>query len=135
MEALTIERRSTVSQHMEAKPISWTFGLPNPVIANQCLFCRRCNFPEVYVDGLNATRMNEWRNKAFPNSGTQAHLECIIHTSVCCVADIAFVDRADIKAYVGPPTLQARYEILRSCLQELLRTGILSNFQVKFLFS
>ncbi|KAI3515657.1 hypothetical protein L1887_14558 [Cichorium endivia] len=30
--------------------------------------------------------------------------------------NIAFVDRADIKAYVGPPTLQARYEILRSCL-------------------
>lgn len=46
------------------------------------------------------------------------------------IADIAFVDRADIKAYVGPPTLQARYEILRSCLQELLRTGVLSNSQV-----
>ncbi|KAE8705250.1 Pachytene checkpoint protein 2-like protein [Hibiscus syriacus] len=45
------------------------------------------------------------------------------------VADIAFVDRADIKAYVGPPTLQARYEILRSCLQELMRTGIISNIQ------
>lgn len=47
-------------------------------------------------------------------------------------ADIAFVDRADIKAYVGPPTLQARYEILRSCLVELIRSGILSNseFQV-----
>eukprot|EP01018_Ginkgo_biloba_P025217 Gb_05227 [translate_table: standard] len=38
---------------------------------------------------------------------------------------IAFVDRADIKAYVGPPTTQARYEILRSCFQELLRVGIL----------
>lgn len=49
------------------------------------------------------------------------------------VADIAFVDRADIKAYVGPPTLQARYEILRSCLQELIRTGILSNFEVRVL--
>lgn len=48
-----------------------------------------------------------------------------------CVADIAFVDRADIKAYVGPPTLQARYEILRSCLQELLRTGILSYSQLQ----
>lgn len=46
------------------------------------------------------------------------------------VADIAFIDRADIKAYVGPPTLQARYEILRTCLQELIRTGIVSNFLV-----
>ena len=45
-------------------------------------------------------------------------------------ADIAFVDRADIKAYVGPPTLQARYEILRSCIQELFRVGILTSPQV-----
>lgn len=51
----------------------------------------------------------------------------------CLYADIAFVDRADIKAYVGPPTLQARYEILHSCLKELIRTGILSKFQVWFL--
>lgn len=47
------------------------------------------------------------------------------------VADIAFVDRADIKAYVGPPTHQARYEILKSCLEELLRTGILSYSQMQ----
>ncbi|KAL7191885.1 hypothetical protein ACSBR2_023877 [Camellia fascicularis] len=50
-------------------------------------------------------------------------------SNITAAIDIAFVDRADIKAYVGPPTLQARYEILRSCLQELLRTGILSNSQ------
>ncbi|XWS47647.1 hypothetical protein CRYUN_Cryun13aG0002100 [Craigia yunnanensis] len=49
--------------------------------------------------------------------------------SPMCVADIAFIDRADIKAYVGPPTLQARYEILRSCLHELIRTGIISSIQ------
>ncbi|KAL4193372.1 hypothetical protein AMTRI_Chr06g176530 [Amborella trichopoda] len=45
------------------------------------------------------------------------------------IADVAFVDRADIKAYVGPPTLQARYEILRSCLQELIRSGIVLHPQ------
>jgi len=39
--------------------------------------------------------------------------------------DLAFVDRADIKAYIGPPSLHARYEILRSCLAELTRAGIL----------
>ncbi|KAA8542214.1 hypothetical protein F0562_023366 [Nyssa sinensis] len=50
-------------------------------------------------------------------------------SNITAAIDIAFVDRADIKAYVGPPTLQARYEILRSCLKELLRTGILSNSQ------
>lgn len=50
-------------------------------------------------------------------------------SNITAAIDIAFVDRADIKAYVGPPTLQARYKILLSCLQELLRTGILSNSQ------
>ncbi|RAL47566.1 hypothetical protein DM860_011304 [Cuscuta australis] len=48
-------------------------------------------------------------------------------SNITAAIDIAFVDRADIKAYVGPPTLQARYEILRSCLQELLRAGIVSH--------
>ncbi|XP_022137638.1 pachytene checkpoint protein 2 homolog [Momordica charantia] len=48
-------------------------------------------------------------------------------SNITAAIDIAFVDRADIKAYVGPPTLEARYEILRSCLQELIRTGILTT--------
>ncbi|XWS36934.1 hypothetical protein CRYUN_Cryun19dG0000300 [Craigia yunnanensis] len=50
-------------------------------------------------------------------------------SNITAAIDIAFVDRADIKAYVGPPSLQARYEILRSCLQELIRTGIISSIQ------
>ncbi|KAL6318647.1 hypothetical protein AAG906_000725 [Vitis piasezkii] len=50
-------------------------------------------------------------------------------SNITAAIDIAFVDRADIKAYVGPPTIHARYEILRSCLQELVRAGILTNSQ------
>ncbi|KAK9287076.1 hypothetical protein L1049_015486 [Liquidambar formosana] len=34
-------------------------------------------------------------------------------SNMAAAIDIAFVDRADIKAYVGPPTLEACYEILR----------------------
>ncbi|EOY20893.1 P-loop containing nucleoside triphosphate hydrolases superfamily protein isoform 2 [Theobroma cacao] len=48
-------------------------------------------------------------------------------SNITAAIDIAFVDRADIKAYIGPPTLQARYEILKSCLNELIRTGIISS--------
>ncbi|EPS67357.1 hypothetical protein M569_07418, partial [Genlisea aurea] len=48
-------------------------------------------------------------------------------SNITTAIDIAFVDRADIKAYVGPPTLEARYEILKSCLQELSRAGIITN--------
>lgn len=39
--------------------------------------------------------------------------------------DVAFVDRADIKQFIGLPSCHARYEILRSCIQELQRVNIL----------
>ncbi|GAB5355004.1 hypothetical protein AAMO2058_000168500 [Amorphochlora amoebiformis] len=41
--------------------------------------------------------------------------------------DIAFLDRADIKQYIGLPGEQARLEILRSCLVELERRGVLGD--------
>ena len=41
-------------------------------------------------------------------------------------ADVAFVDRADIKVFIGPPTVAARYVILHSCINELLRADIIS---------
>ncbi|RLN96264.1 hypothetical protein BBJ28_00019308 [Nothophytophthora sp. Chile5] len=39
--------------------------------------------------------------------------------------DVAFVDRADIKQYIGLPSCHARYEILRSCIEELQRVEII----------
>jgi len=49
----------------------------------------------------------------------------IIATSnITDAIDLAFIDRADIKAYVGPPGVQARYTILRSCVGELLSKGV-----------
>ena len=38
--------------------------------------------------------------------------------------DLAFVDRADIKQYVGHPSQAAVYQILHTCLQELMRKGV-----------
>eukprot|EP00903_Cladosiphon_okamuranus_P006236 g6121.t1 len=40
--------------------------------------------------------------------------------------DLAFVDRADIKQYIGLPTAPARYQVLHSCLEELVRVGIIA---------
>jgi hypothetical protein len=39
--------------------------------------------------------------------------------------DSAYVDRADIVQYVGPPSRDAIYFILRSCVIELVRAGII----------
>ncbi|KAJ8615482.1 hypothetical protein MRB53_034854 [Persea americana] len=77
--------------------------------------------PSDSIRVVNALLTQMDRLKSWPN------VIILTTSNITTAIDIAFVDRADIKAYVGPPTLQARYEILRSCFQELLRTGILSS--------
>ncbi|GJQ72210.1 hypothetical protein Trydic_g3301 [Trypoxylus dichotomus] len=39
--------------------------------------------------------------------------------------DIAFVDRADIKQYLGLPSANAIFHIYQSCIEELIKTGII----------
>ncbi|KAK1270658.1 hypothetical protein QJS04_geneDACA004304 [Acorus gramineus] len=75
--------------------------------------------PSDSIRVVNALLTQMDRLKSSPN------VIILTTSNITAAIDIAFVDRADIKAYVGPPTLQARFEILRSCLEELLRTGIL----------
>ncbi|KAF3793638.1 Pachytene checkpoint protein [Nymphaea thermarum] len=75
--------------------------------------------PSDSIRVVNALLTQLDRLKAWPN------VFILTTSNITAAIDIAFVDRADIKAYVGPPTLQARYEILRSCVLELLQTGIL----------
>lgn len=47
----------------------------------------------------------------------------------CCghYVDSAFVDRADIVQYVDLPPREAIYEILRGCLVELVKKGIVAE--------
>ncbi|EFN75303.1 Thyroid receptor-interacting protein 13 [Harpegnathos saltator] len=44
--------------------------------------------------------------------------------------DLAFIDRADIKQYLGFPSEVAIYHIYRSCLRELMRTGVLLHKEI-----
>ncbi|KAL6254589.1 hypothetical protein P5V15_014641 [Pogonomyrmex californicus] len=44
--------------------------------------------------------------------------------------DLAFIDRADIKQYLGYPSETAIYNIYHSCLKELMRTGILESEEI-----
>lgn len=53
-------------------------------------------------------------------------------TNITGSIDAAFIDRVDLKQYVGYPCLQARYEILRSCIKELIRVGIVTADCSKF---
>ncbi|CAG2100343.1 unnamed protein product [Medioppia subpectinata] len=47
-------------------------------------------------------------------------------SNVTGAIDLAFVDRADIKQYIGLPCVETIYEIYRSCIQELVKTSIVS---------
>jgi hypothetical protein len=41
------------------------------------------------------------------------------------LVDDAFVDRVDFKVHIGMPIWKARFHILRSCVEELVRVGII----------
>ncbi|XP_067948861.1 pachytene checkpoint protein 2 homolog isoform X2 [Watersipora subatra] len=53
-------------------------------------------------------------------------------SNVTGAIDLAFVDRADIKQYIGLPSPPAIYKIFTSCLVELIKTGIISSNQQIF---
>lgn len=54
---------------------------------------------------------------------------CFSHSNVVILTtsnvtekiDLAFVDRADIKQYIGPPSEKGIYNIYLSCLEELMK--------------
>lgn len=48
--------------------------------------------------------------------------------------DLAFVDRADIKQFIGPPPVKGIYKILKSCIMELCRTNIILPSEEIFAF-
>lgn len=56
-----------------------------------------------------------------------ANVMVVATTNLTKKVDAALLDRADIKAFVGLPSRHARYEILRTCLQELQRSGIIAS--------
>ncbi|XP_028986042.1 pachytene checkpoint protein 2 homolog [Betta splendens] len=49
--------------------------------------------------------------------------------------DLAFVDRADIKQYIGPPSEKGIYNIYLSCLEELMKCQIIHPRQQLFTIS
>ena len=60
--------------------------------------------------------------------GGESEAKTKVASRVLCgdVTDEAFLDRADIKQFVGLPSRAAIYQILRTCLFELMRVGIVA---------
>ena len=55
-----------------------------------------------------------------------ASVQVLTTSNITGAIDLAFVDRADIKAFIGPPSAAARYEMLRGCIAELARVRIVA---------
>lgn len=64
----------------------------------------------------------------------QRHSNVVILTTsnVTQKIDLAFVDRADIKQYIGPPSEKGIYNIYLSCLEELMKCQIIVPRQQLF---
>ena len=100
-----------------------------------------CKFPMIHrmpcfiLPGCERTAHSARCDQAFQECSGSHHLQhpsphrCVFffdskkidsQLTNCGITDDAFVDRADLKLYVGPPGHVARYEILRSTLDELI---------------
>lgn len=75
--------------------------------------------PSDAMRAVNSLLTSLDRLRSFPN------VLVLATTNITGQIDAAFVDRVDLKLEIGLPILRARYEILRTCLDELIRVGIL----------
>ena len=50
----------------------------------------------------------------------------LYHSTTNKTIDSAFVDRADIVQFIDLPTREAMYEILRTCLCEVIAKGVVA---------
>lgn len=78
------------------------------------------NEPSDAVRVVNALLTQLDQLKRFPN------VLVLTTSNVTAAIDTAFTDRADLKVYVGNPSVCGRYEILRSAVAELARAELLS---------
>ncbi|XP_013195994.1 pachytene checkpoint protein 2 homolog [Amyelois transitella] len=85
--------------------------------------------PSDSIRAVNAILTQLDRLRRHPNA-------LVLATSnVTGAIDVAFVDRADVKRLVGPPTARAAYEILRGCCGELAARGVVVPRAGERLFS
>ncbi|XP_072365963.1 pachytene checkpoint protein 2 homolog isoform X3 [Scyliorhinus torazame] len=75
--------------------------------------------PSDAIRVVNAVLTQIDQIKRFPN------VVILTTSNITEKIDIAFVDRADIKQYIGPPSATAIFKIYLSCLEELMKCQII----------
>lgn len=84
------------------------------------------NEPSDSIRVVNAVLTQIDQIKRFPN------VLILATSNMTETIDIAFVDRADIKQYLGIPSVPAIYKIYYSCILELFK--VFSNHIIHFFF-
>lgn len=79
------------------------------------------NEPSDSIRVVNAVLTQLDRIRRFPN------VMVLATSNLTTSIDLAFLDRADIVQYIGPPTKAAIYEIYRSAIENLQQAGIISD--------
>jgi hypothetical protein len=74
--------------------------------------------PSDAMRAVNSLLTSLDRLRSFPN------VLVLATTNLAGSVDAAFVDRVDLKVHIGMPILKARYQIICSCLEELVHVGI-----------
>ncbi|CAH8521321.1 unnamed protein product [Heterobilharzia americana] len=77
--------------------------------------------PSDAIRVVNAVLTQIDQIKRFPN------ILILATSNVTGVIDPAFLDRADLRIFIGPPSPPAIYSIYRSCLLELIRVGLINS--------
>ncbi|XP_003204753.1 pachytene checkpoint protein 2 homolog [Meleagris gallopavo] len=75
--------------------------------------------PSDAIRVVNAVLMQIDQIKRYPN------VVILTTSNITEKIDMAFVDRADIKQYIGPPSAAAIFRIYLSCLEELMKCQII----------
>jgi len=81
------------------------------------------NEPTDSIRAVNALLTQIDRIKQYPN------VIILTTSNMANTIDLAFVDRADLKIFIGPPSATVIYGILASSINELIRVGIVEASQ------
>ncbi|XP_063595540.1 pachytene checkpoint protein 2 homolog [Penaeus indicus] len=123
-----VQKMFTKITEMVEDPQSLVLVLIDEVESLTCsrASCSNGTEPSDAVRVVNAVLTQLDQLKKYPN--------CLILTTsnITGTIDLAFVDRADIKQYLGLPSKGAIYQIYHSCILELERTGIIVDSERLF---
>ena len=77
-----------------------------------CTYCTYCGIAEGAVS-ISPRCLDAMKN--------QRNVLVLTTSNITGAIDLAFVDRADLKLYVGPPRREAIHQILHSCIRDLTK--------------